>query len=134
MKVDAVNAADETPLMMAALRGDLPSARLLLERGAAINRPGWTPLHYAASGPEPKMVALLLERGAQIEAESPNRTTPLMMASRYADEESAHLLLARNASAKSRNDVGLNAADFARLAGRKALAAKLDEAAKDVPK
>lgn len=95
-----------------------------------VNRPGWTALHYAASGPEPKMLVLLLERGAMLEAESPNRTTALMMAARYGDEDSALLLLSRGASASARNERGLSAADFARLAGRKGLADKLDQAAK----
>lgn len=124
-RIDAVNAADETPLMMAALRGQLDAARQLLDRGAALNRPGWTPLHYAASGPETRMVALLLERGAQIEALSPNRSTPLMMASRYGPESSVDLLLARGASLAARNDAGLGAADFAELAGRESLVARL---------
>ena len=57
LKVDAVNAAHETPLMMAALRGNLEWTQRLLDRGAQLNRKGWTPLHYAASGPEPKVVA-----------------------------------------------------------------------------
>jgi len=130
IQLDAPNAANETPLMMAALRGDITSTPLLLDRGASVNRTGWTPLHYAASSPETRVVALLLDRGAQIEAESPNRTTPLMMAARYGTEDAALLLLARGASAKARNDVNLNAADFARLAGRTKLAARLDEAAR----
>jgi ankyrin repeat protein len=130
LKVDAQNTATETPLMMAALRGNLEWAQRLLERGALVNRQGWTPLHYAASGPEPKIVALLLDRGAQIEAPSPNRTTPLMMAAKYGAIDSAELLLARGADARLRNDVGLNAADFARQAGRDALAAKLEGAAR----
>ena len=67
-RIDAVNAADETPLMMAALRGQIDAVRQLLNRGAALNRAGWTPLHYAASGTEPAVVALLLDRGALIEA------------------------------------------------------------------
>ena len=55
---------------------------------APINQPGWSPLHYAAAGPEPKIVALLLERGAIVDAEAPNRSTPLMMAAGYGKEES----------------------------------------------
>ena len=120
--VDLANASDETPLMMAALRGRLDWSQRLLERGAKLNRPGWTPLHYAASGPEPKVVALLLDRGAVVDAPSPNRGTPLMMAARYGDEGAVALLLARGASLELRNDRGQNAADFARLAGRAALA------------
>lgn len=129
-RIDATNQADETPLMMAALRGQLDGARQLLDRGATLNRPGWTPLHYAASGPEPRMVALLLERGAQIEALSPNRSTPMMMAARYGPEEAVDLLLGRGASLRARNDAGLGAADFAALAGRESLAARLKAAAR----
>ena len=128
IKVDAPNTVNETPVMMAALRGRVDWTQRLLERGAAVNRSGWTPLHYAATGPEPKVVALLLGRGAQIEALSPNRTTPLMMASRYGPEDAVNLLLAAGASLQARNDQGLNAADFARLGAREALAARLSAA------
>lgn len=145
LKADLSNAAGETPLMMAALRGNVAAAAALISKGAAVNRPGWTPLHYAVSGRgsnttsnptstnnstnnSEAMVQLLLEKGAALEALSPNKTTPLMMASRYGSEELALLLLARGASAKARNDQGLDAADFARLAWREALARRLDEA------
>ncbi len=125
IKVDASNASNETPLMMAALRGDIALAEQLLARGAAVNRPGWTPLHYAATGPQTEMVALLLQRGAAIEALSPNRSTPLMMASRYGPESSVDLLLARGASLQARNDAGMTAVDFASSAGRETLANRL---------
>ena len=130
LSVDAANASDETPLMMAALRGQLELAGRLLDRGAKVNRPGWTPLHYAAAGPEPRMVGLLLDRGAEVQAPSPNQSTPLMMAARYGDERSVDLLLAHHADARSRNALGLNAADFARLGGRETLAARLDAMAR----
>jgi uncharacterized protein len=130
IQVDGTNAAQETPLMMAAIRGNLPAAKLLLAKGAAVNREGWTPLHYAASGPETQMVALLIERGAQLEAESPNRTTPLMMAARYGTEDATLLLLAKGANPKARNDLGLDAAAFAKQVGRDSLAAKLEQAAR----
>ena len=128
LKVDAPNTVDETPLMMAALRGQLDSTQRLLARGAAVNRPGWTPLHYAASGPEPKVLTLLLDRGAVVDAPSPNRTTALMMAARYGSEDSVRLLRARGADLNARNDLGLNAADFARLGGRESLTKSLEAA------
>jgi ankyrin repeat protein len=129
LKVDATTPANETALMMAALDGKLEWAKKLAAKGAAINRAGWTPLHYAASGPEPLVLAWLLDQGADINAASPNRTTPLMMAARYGNEDGATLLLARGADARLRNDLGLSAADFARTGGREALADKLGKLA-----
>ena len=129
IRIEATTAADETPLMMAAMRGNLEWTQRLLDRGAAVNRAGWTPLHYAASGPGVSVVKLLLDRGAAIDAPSPNRSTALMMAARYGSEEAVQLLLSRGASAKLRNDRQMSPADFARSAGREALAALLESAA-----
>lgn len=129
IRIDATTAANETPLMMAAMRGNLEWTQRLLDRGAALNRAGWTPLHYAASGPAVAVVKLLLDRGAAIDAPSPNRSTALMMAARYGSEEAVQLLLARGASAKLRNDRQMSPADFARSAGREPLALLLEAAA-----
>ena len=128
IEVDRVNALGETPVMMAALHGHGDWVARLLARGAALNRSGWTPLHYAASGPEPKVLALLLERGAVLEAAPANGTTALMMAAGYGAIDGAELLLARGANAGTRNAAGLNAADFARRAGRDALVRRLEQA------
>lgn len=125
LSVDAPNAANETPLMMAALRGQLPAMKALLERGAAVNREGWTPLHYAASGPSGEAVGLLLDKGAAIDARSPQGHSALMMAARYGSEDAVLRLLQRNADLAVRNDRGQNAADFARLGGRDKLAEEL---------
>lgn len=126
--VDQPNAAGETALMMAALRGHSEWVVRLTQRGAAVHRSGWTPLHYAASGPEPRVLTLLLARGAQLDATSANGTTPLMMAAGYGALDGADLLLARGADPRRRNDRGLGAADFARRAGRDALARRLEAA------
>ena len=121
VSVDVANAAGETPLMMAAIKGHLPLVRRLIERGAAVNKPGWTPLHYAASHPDEiakAIVAVLLEHHAYIDAESPNGTTPLMMAARYGHRDAFKLLLSEGADAALRNRAGLTAVDFARTASR----------------
>jgi uncharacterized protein len=125
LDVNALNGSGESPLMMAALRGNLQWAQRLLERGAKVHKDGWSPLHYAATGPEPKIVAMLLDRGAPVDALSPNRSTPLMMAANYGAEASVDLLLARGADKRLRNDRNLDAYDFAKMAGREFLEARL---------
>ena len=127
LNVNALNQSGESALMMAALRGNLAWCERLLARGASINKPGWTALHYAAAGPEPKVVKLLLDRGAVVDAESPDKTTPLMMAARYGPEEGVTLLLAHGADPKRTNARNMNAADFARGGGREWLAQRLSK-------
>lgn len=125
LDVNATNASGETPLMLAALRGELDWSLRLLERGAKPQLAGWSPLHYAATGSEPRIVATLLDRGAEIDALSPNGTTPLMMAARYGAEANVDLLLARGANKGLRNDLNLDAAAFAKLGAREYMLPRL---------
>jgi uncharacterized protein len=121
LDVEARNPQGETALMMAALKGHLPQARRLIARRAEVNKPGWTPLHYAATSDTPAsvdMVRLLLEHHAYIDAESPNRSTPLMMAAHYGKPEVVRLLLEEGADPLLRNEQGLTAIEFARRAQR----------------
>lgn len=122
------NADEESALMLAALRGHTKVVQALIAREADINHPGWTPLHYAASGTtdqQGEIITLLLEAHAYIDAPSPNGTTPLMMAARYGTEASVDLLLKEGAATNLRNQLGLNAIDFALKAERKSLAEKI---------
>jgi len=104
---------DESPLMMAALKGHLDLARKLIDRGADVNKTGWTPLHYAATGGHLAIMELLLEHHAYIDAESPNGTTPLMMAAQYGSIDAVRLLLEAGADPRLKNQLGLSAIDFA---------------------
>ncbi len=130
LDVNIPNASGETALMMAALRGQVAWMRRLLDRGAVVHKDGWSPIHYAATGPEVKAVALLLERGAPVEASSPDKDTPLMMAARYGAEASVDLLLARGASASVTNGRNLDAVDLARAGGRDFLVERLQKSVK----
>lgn len=110
---------DESPLMLAALKGHTKLARKLIERDADVNKPGWAPLHYAAAGGHLEIMALLIEHHAYINAESPNKTTPLMMAAHYGTPQAVKLLLDEGADPTMRNELGLSAVDFAQGANRK---------------
>lgn len=127
--INALNNNDESPLMMAAMKGQIQWCRQLLDRGALLNKTGWTPLHYAASGGDLQVVTLLLDKGAAIDAPSPNGSTPVMMAALYGSEASVNLLVTRGADIKRKNDLGLTAGDFASRGGREKLAKQLKSAA-----
>jgi len=114
--VEARNAKDESPLMMAAIKGNVEAVKALIARDADVNKTGWTPLHYAASAGSPQhavIISLLLENHAYIDAASPNGTTPLMMAAHYGSTEAVQLLLDEGADPTLKNQLGLTAADFA---------------------
>lgn len=116
--VDLRNQEDESPLMIAALKGDLASAEKLIARDADVNKTGWTPLHYAATSGHLEIIRLLIERHAYLDAESPNGTTPLMMAARYGSDDAVKLLLEEGADPTLKNQQKMTAADFAQGAGR----------------
>ncbi len=115
---DIRNRTDESPLMMAALTGQIDLAEQLVARGADVNKTGWTPLHYAASGGHVAVIKLLLKQHAYIDAASPNGTTPLMMAAMYGTDDAVNLLLDEGADIGLRNQLKLSAADFAEQSGR----------------
>jgi uncharacterized protein len=106
----------ETPLMMAVFKGQTQLAILMIDKGADVNKPGWTPLHYAATAGNVQLMKILLENYAYIDAESPNKTTPLMMAAHYGTPGAVKLLLEEGADVSLKNELGLTAIDFAQRA------------------
>jgi len=127
--IDATDATDETALMLVSLRGDLAAMKMLLERGAEVNRKGWTALHYAASSGHLEAIRLLLDAHAYIDAQSPNRTTPLMMAARHQHTRAVRLLVEEGADPTPKNEAGLSAADYLARHGEAGEAAWLREQA-----
>lgn len=103
-----VNKAGEQALLLAAWNGHLDAVKWLLEHGAAVNRADlqWSALHYAVFNGQEKVARYLIERGAQIDARSPNQSTPLILAAREGREELAKTLLEAGADPKAKNDWG----------------------------
>lgn len=131
IRVNEISPQGETALMQAAIKGHLPVVRRLLAMGADVNLPGWTPLHYAASAAlddSTEIAALLIEHHAYIDAESPNKSTPLMLAAQYGSEATVDLLLNAGADAQLKNQQGLTAVDFARRSDRDFMVAKMQQA------
>jgi len=108
----------ETPLMLAAITNQLDWSKKLIERGADVNQKGWTPLHYAATKGNIEIMRLLIENHAYLDAESPNGTTPLMMAAHYGTPMATKLLLEEGADPRIQNQLGIDALEFARKANK----------------
>ena len=110
-----VNNHGEQPLQLAAWNGHMEAVRWLLDHGAALNRDGnrWGALHYAVFNGHGEVARYLVERGAEVDARTPNGSTPLMLAAREGREDMAKLLLEAGADSRPRNDWGDTALTFA---------------------
>lgn len=116
--VEPRTAKDESPLMIAALNGDLELVKRLVKRGAHVNKPGWAALHYAATNGHVSVIRFLLDESAYIDAEAPSGATPLMMAAHYGTPQAVKLLLDEGADPLLKDLRGLTAIDFAYRAQR----------------
>jgi ankyrin repeat protein len=114
VQLDARSRNGDTALMIAAFNGDTKAALELIDKGAEINRPGWTALHYACAVGNLAVIRKLIENSAYIDAESPNKTTPLMMAARGGHLSSVQFLIDEGADVTAKNELGLNSIDFAK--------------------
>ncbi|RFU48217.1 ankyrin repeat domain-containing protein [Paraburkholderia sp. DHOC27] len=112
--IEIEDKAGENAMMLAALNGDVPMVQLLISKDAEVNKKGWAPLHYAAANGHDDVVKLLLDHSAYVDAGSPNGTTPLMMAARGNHVSTVKLLLDNGADLNVKNQIGLNALDFAK--------------------
>ncbi|OWA53387.1 Ankyrin-3 [Hypsibius exemplaris] len=82
-QLNVPDAKGQTPLMIAAVRGHVNMAALLIGQGADLtlgDHNGWTALHCAAVAGHPEMVTLLCESGADTTALSKDKKIPLCYA------------------------------------------------------
>jgi ankyrin repeat protein len=135
-----------TPLTCAVLGGQAALAEELLSRGAHLearsstflpleNRvdTGWHPLHYAVDRRHPLLVQLLLQAGAQVDAETHEGTTPLMLAARRGDEDSVRLLLQAGADPLRQTQRQATALSLSRAYGKPSVTRLLESRVNDWP-
>jgi ankyrin repeat protein len=111
-----------TALHFACYFGQPESARLLLEKGAAVdavagNATRVMPLHSAASARNLEGARLLLENGAPVNARQRSGWAPIHAAAQNGDRAMVKLLLKHGADAQASNDDGKTAASLAREKG-----------------
>nr|WP_315477558.1 ankyrin repeat domain-containing protein [uncultured Undibacterium sp.] len=117
----------DTALMLASYLEQKDLVQRLIKAGAQVNQTGWTALHYAAVVGNHQIMTLLLEHHAYIDAETPNKTTPLMLAARRGEMVLVKLLIEEGADISLKNMLGWNAYDFAVEAERRDISALLQE-------
>ncbi len=110
LETHAING--DTALMIASFLGDLSAVNQLISAGARLNQPGWTALHYASAAGHVELMNLLLKKGGFINAQSPNKTTPLMMAVSSGKKKAVQVLLDSGADTSLINEMGLSVLDF----------------------
>jgi len=99
--------AQSTPMLAAAIAGDIPTMKVLIESGANANEAniyGNTPLHYALRRTSMErrqgrvaVVAFLVKHGANINRRTKNGITPLMDASNIGDTDALKYLVKNGA-------------------------------------
>ncbi len=109
------NRNGEQALQLAAWGGHRDAVRWLLAHGAPLERQGdnWGALHYAVFNGHQQLVEELIARGANVNARSPNLSTPLILAAREGRDEVARRLLEAGADVRARNDWGDSALTMA---------------------
>ncbi|HEV7813832.1 MAG TPA: ankyrin repeat domain-containing protein [Janthinobacterium sp.] len=113
INIEAGAANGSTALMMASFMHNQPAVLALLDKGAQVNRPGFAALHFAAAAGDDAIVRILLDHHAYIDAESPNKVTPLMIAAREGQQSTVKLLLEAGADASLKTGDGNTASDLA---------------------
>ena len=113
-RVNIKNSHGDTPIMLAALRGNVDVVRLLRQAGAEINPQGWTPLHYAVLNGHNAVIEYLLSSGADLGLVAPNGASPVMLAVLGKKADTLSVLIINGFDVNVRNGKGETALMLAR--------------------
>jgi ankyrin repeat protein len=114
--INALAKNGDTALMIACYLGKFAIVQNFISNNVKVNQEGWTALHYAAVVGHIDIVEILLKNKANVNALSPNNTTPLMMATRSGKLDLIETLIKNGADVSLKNSQGMNAYDFAKQA------------------
>ncbi|XP_047524778.1 ankyrin repeat domain-containing protein 12 isoform X4 [Pieris napi] len=110
------NERGETPLHVAAIRGDHDQVKKLLEQGQdpdVTDFAGWTPLHEACSYGWFQVVVVLVNGGANVNAKGLDDDTPLHDAATSGNLEMVKFLIEHSAEPFVKNTKGKAPSDYA---------------------
>ena len=129
--ISAMSSDGWTPLHLASFFGKADAARLLLNKGAAVNARSTNPmenmpLHAAAAGKSTEIVKLLVDHGANVNARQHGGWTPLHGAAQDGNVEMARALVAAGADVQTRADNNQTALDLALTGGKQAMVEYLE--------
>jgi len=114
-----------TALNAAIACGDAEMTVLLIDHGAGLEVSRGTsamrPLHTAVNYKQPALVSLLLARGAKVDARDGFGRTPLLIAARLGDAETARRLLDRGANVNATASLHFTPLHWAVAHGRREL-------------
>ncbi|KAI4898336.1 hypothetical protein NFI96_024567 [Prochilodus magdalenae] len=105
----------ETPLHLAAIKGDVQSVKDMVNVGASVNQAdnaGWTPLHEAVLHRHYTVVETLLKAGAEVNPKGYKGVTPLHDAVGLGNLRTIDLLLKHGADPLLKNESGDAAIDL----------------------
>lgn len=131
-RIEAPNPVGATPLLCAAIHGQLAVARILIEGGAQVNRPlndGWTPLHAAVCDGDDAahndIARLLIAHDAQLDARRKDGWTPLHAAAYKGNAANVRILLDAKAALNPMDSAGKTPLHLAAEQGRTAVVSTL---------
>ncbi len=116
---------DKTALMVASVKSDLTTLKILIEKGANLNVQSitakTTALHFALNSSQSGTIKLLVEKGADLNIADADGNPPLIYAVNKNLSEIVSLFLNKGANPNIKNKKGISALAIARSNGYKSI-------------